>query len=151
MAGFLDGYGVEEERRGRIVRRIAIAVVSTAVLALVLYFTLRTYPAKRAVREFLEDLRKHDYQAAYLVWGCRALCPDYPYGKFIEDWGPRGDFRNPDALGIAKTEFCHNGVIVTLGGKGHEVPLWYERDTKALGFAPWPVCAERIPAPTVGP
>ncbi len=172
MAGYLEAYGETEERRSRFARRLVIAVASALGLivlwSLFYVFWLSTYPAKRTVHEFIDDLRKHDYHSAYRIWGCSQPCPDYSYDRFLEDWGPKSEFANADAIKIARSELrpnisafvswisgadsCHNGVIITLkGSNGSDVPLWYARDTKTLGFSPWPICAERIPAPAMAP
>ncbi|MGE5645358.1 MAG: hypothetical protein ACM336_06150 [Acidobacteriota bacterium] len=150
MAGYFEQYGIADERRSRVIRWLVISVLSAVVLTIVGYFVLRTYPAKRQVGVFLSDLKRHDYQAAYRDWGCgsRELCPDYTFQNFMRDWGPQSAFADAGRAEIRKTRFCHEGVIVTLApAKGSDVALWYQRDSRSLGFAPWPVCAERIPAP----
>jgi hypothetical protein len=149
MAGYLEDYGVADERRSRVIRWIVISAVSAAVIGIVGYFVLRTYPAKRQVGVFLSDLARHDYQAAYRDWGCGGGCPDYSFQSFMRDWGPGSVFANASDARIMKTRFCDAGVIVTLApAKGTDVPLWYQRSNGTLGFAPWPVCAPHIPAPT---
>jgi hypothetical protein len=66
----------------------------------------------------------------------------------MQDWGPQSTFANASDAAIKKTRYCETGVIVTLSApKGGDVPLWYERGNRTLGFAPWPVCAPHIPAP----
>ncbi len=152
MAGFLDEYGVADARRSRVIWWIVISAVVVAVTATALYFTLRTWPAKRQVSAFLDDLERHDYQAAYRVFGCAKGCPDYAFNSFLDDWGPKSPFANPTAAQVRKTRYCGSGVIVTLQSpKGEDVALWYERSAGTLGFAPWPVCAPRIPAPIAAP
>jgi hypothetical protein len=148
MAGFLDEYGVKDVRRERVVKTLVITVVALVAAVIAGYFILRTYPAKRQVNAFLDDLRNHDYQAAYRVWGCAAPCRDYPYKSFLDDWGPKSEFADAAKASVKRTRYCNSGVIVTLNSPaGKEVPLWYERSDNTLGFAPWPVCAEHIPAP----
>jgi hypothetical protein len=152
MAGYLEEYGVSDERRSKVIRWIVISAVVAAVTATASYFTLRTYPAKHQVKVFLADLERHDYRTAYRDWGCGAGCPDYKYESFMQDWGPQSPFANAADARIRKSRFCETGVIVTLTPvKGDDVALWYERSAGTLGFAPWPVCAPRIPAPTAAP
>jgi hypothetical protein len=152
MAGFLDEYGVSDERRSKVIRWIVISAVAAAVIATALYFTLRTYPARRQVSVFLDDLKRRDYQTAYRDWGCGGGCPDYAFASFMRDWGPQSDFANASDSRVKKSRFCDTGVIITLTpSKGEDVALWYERSSGTLGFAPWPVCAPRIPAPTSAP
>lgn len=168
MSDFLSGYGVEEERRERILRVVVLLVVAVAVVGGILYLALRTYPARRQVLEFLSALERQDYQAAYRMWGCTEAtpCRDYPFEKFLEDWGPGSPHANVKAARLVNINprTCGPGVLYTLGAiaahllgergcdcgsgvihrlefpGGEEVSLWYERKDKALGFAPWPAC-----------
>ncbi len=152
MAGYLEEYGVEEERRGKVVRRIVLTVIVLFVAGVAAYFVFRTYPAKRQVREFLAALSKHDYKDAYRIWGCEQPCRDYSYDKFLEDWGPKTDLGQSGGASIKRARYCDTGVIVTItSNKGNDVPLWYQRSDGTLGFSPWPVCAPHIPAPTARP
>lgn len=152
MAGYLEQYGVADARRSRVIRWIVISAAVVGVAALLLYFTLRTLPATRQVDVFLDDLKRRDYQAAYRDWGCAQGCPDYVFASFMRDWGPQSDFADAADARIRKSRFCNTGVIVTLAPpKGEDVALWYQRSNGTLGFAPWPVCAQHIPAPTAAP
>ncbi len=172
MAGYLDDYGIEEARRGRLVKRGILAAVLLAILGSALYLGLRTYSARRQVTLFLEHLRHQDYKNAYALWGCTdsSPCPDYNFQRFLEDWGPKSPHANAAAAQIKKMNArscgpgvlytlttlaahavgergcdCGSGVIHTVAfPNGEEVALWYERNDKALGFAPWPVC---VPQP----
>ena len=149
MAGYLEQYGVGDERRARVIRWLVLSAIVAVVAALAFYFVFRTYPAKRQVKAFLSALSRRDYAAAYRLWGCAQPCPDYPLAKFLEDWGPRGEYGNAAAAGIKKVRYCNTGVIVTLNlAKGDDVALWYQRSNGSLGFSPWDVCAPRIPSPT---
>jgi hypothetical protein len=146
MGGYLEDYGVADERRSKVIRWIVILGVLAGILALSGYFLLRTYPAKHQVGVFLRHLEQHDYRAAYRDWGCMQDCKDYTYESFLQDWGPKGGY---SGASIKRTRYCETGVILTLSGPSRDdVALWYERRTGALGFAPWPICAPHIPAPT---
>jgi len=169
MAEFLEGYGVADARRARIFWRLVIAGAVVAALGLTLYFVFRTWPAKRQVNQFVELLRKKDYQGAYRLWGCAAPdspCRDYTFEKFLEDWGPKGPYADaagaqvksipartchPDFWETLKNLAAHAvgergcdcgpGVIHALSfPNGEEVRLRYERKDSTLGTAPWPVC-----------
>jgi hypothetical protein len=151
MAGYLEGYGIADERRSKTIRWIVISAVLLAVIAGLGFWFLRTYPAKKQVRAFLDDLKRHDYQAAYRDWGCAQSCPDYNFNSFLRDWGPGSPFANAEAADIRKARYCDTGgTIVTVAApKGDPVFLWYQRDSHSLGFAPWEgICSPHIPAPT---
>jgi len=146
MAGYLEHYGEGEVRRERVIRWLIISAAVLVAGTIAGYFILRTYPARRQASNFLEALKQGDYKSAYRMWGCAEPCRRYPFEKFMEDWGPKGEYAG--VTSIAKTSFCNTGVIVTLQSRsGGGVALWYERSDGTLGFAPWPVCAEHIPAP----
>jgi hypothetical protein len=152
MAGYLEHYGVSDAQRSRVIRWIVTSVAVAGITSLVLYFTLRTLPAKQQVGVFLDDLKRHDYKAAYRDWGCAQGCSDYVFASFMRDWGPQSDFADAADARIRKSRFCNTGVIVTVAPpKGENVALWYQRSNGTLGFAPWPVCAEHIPAPVSAP
>jgi hypothetical protein len=70
------------------------------------------------------------------------------FDKFLEDWGPKNSRGDIQAARIVKTRSCDTGVIYTLEyGKQDPLLLWVERKDHALGFAPWPACDPRMPAP----
>ena len=90
MAGYLDGYGVVEARRERLLKRIAIWGLATLVTATVAFFVFRNWREERVVNRFLTLLKQQNYQEAYRMWGCtpETPCEFYPPEKFTEDWGP---------------------------------------------------------------
>jgi hypothetical protein len=144
VSEFLEGYGEVDARRSRRFWRVVIGAVLLLALAGGLYFGLRSYPAKRKVSQFVEDLRRRDYRAAYQLWGCTptSACRDYTIEKFMEDWGPASPRAEAASMAIQRTRYCGPGVIVTLRyGRDSEASLWYERKDSTLGFAPWPTCA----------
>jgi len=153
MAGYLEEYGVADARRTKIVWWLVISGVALCIGVVVLYLTYRTWPAKRQVQRFLDDLGRRDYQAAYRDWGCPRSCPDYPFDRFMEDWGPHGNFLDPAGAAVRKARYCNGDVIVTVKpGKGKDAYLWYDRANGTLGFAPWEdLCDPHIPAPTAPP
>jgi hypothetical protein len=170
MGGYLEGYGVKEARRGRMVKWTALAVLLVVVAGSLTYLAFRSYPANKKVELFLADLRKRDYQSAYRLWGCTesSPCREYSLEKFLEDWGPKSAHPDASAAKIKKAGYCGpglgfklaNSVAQALGekgcycgpgvnitvefGPGDEVPLRYERKDGTLGFAPWPIC---VPQP----
>jgi|YNPBryBLVA2012_1023415.scaffolds.fasta_scaffold00033_5 hypothetical protein len=174
MSDFLTGYGVEEERRERLIKRVALALLIVLAVGGGLYLALRTYPARRQVNQFLDYLRRQDYQGAYRMWGCTETspCRDYSFEKFLEDWGPKSAHADARAARIRgmSARSCGPGVLYTLGSLaahalgekgcdcgsgvihtvafpgGEEVALWYDRKEKALGFAPWPACLPQLKA-----
>ncbi|HXE10900.1 MAG TPA: hypothetical protein VN633_02190 [Bryobacteraceae bacterium] len=140
MSSYLDTYGAGEERRNKIIKRVAIAVVVAIIVAIAAYLFFDNYPEKQVVKHFLAQVNSGSYQEAYQTWGCSGAhpCAGYDYGKFMEDWGPKA---NHNKWSISGVDGCKNGVIITVGAQGSEPePLWVERENKALSFSPWPEC-----------
>lgn len=148
MPGYLEGYGVGEERRERIVKRILLAAIVVTVLSGSLYLFFRNYFEVQRAKLFFDLLRKQDYQAAYHLWCTEDRpCPDYPMEKFLEDWGPKSPHADLSKLQIVRTRGCSTGVILEVSfGNDVEEFLWVARKDKAMGYAPWPVCNPRLPA-----
>jgi hypothetical protein len=141
MAGYLDQYGIGDERRGRIVKRTLLAILVALLVALALYLFFKDYPEEQAAKHFLSEVNAGQLQTAYQTWGCSEAhpCPNYIYEKFLEDWskksGASGDWT------ISKVEGCSSGVIVTVSAPGAtSVPIWVQRSDKSLSFSPWPEC-----------
>jgi hypothetical protein len=150
VTGFLDSYGAGEERREKIVKRLVLGALAALVVAAALYFVFRNWGEDRQARLFLDLLKKQDYQSAYRLWGCTPAtpCRDYRFERFMEDWGPQSPHGNTAAARIAKKWSCADGVIYTLEyGKDDSLLLWVGREDKVLGYAPWPSCNPRMPAP----
>jgi hypothetical protein len=148
MAEYLAGYGVEEAKRERIVKRLVVAALLAIFVAGSLFLFWRNYPQKRQINAFLADLGRQDYRGAYRLWGCTppSPCSDYTFEKFMEDWGPKSG-RSISAAKIEKIRSCSSGVIFIVSfSQTDEVDLWVDRGQKNIGFAPWPVCnPEKIP------
>lgn len=143
MAGFLDEYGVADERRERTIKRVVITVVILAIVSLSAFFFFRNRSETGVVNRFLTTLRDKNYQAAYAMWGCtpQTPCRYYSPERFIEDWGAAGIYKNPSEIKIEHVDACDTGVVFDLSYPGvDDQGLWVERKTKILSFAPWARC-----------
>ncbi len=142
MAGYLDAYGAGDERRERLVKRIAIWGLAVVIAGAVLFFTFRNYSQERVVNQFFALLQRQDYQDAYKMWGCTqdTPCKYYPPEKFNEDWGPGSPFAKGPTK-ITDVDACGTGVVFHLEiPNAEDVGLWVQRDTNLISFAPWPRC-----------
>ena len=142
MGSYLQSYGVEEARRGVILKRIIIAVSAFLVLALVAYLFFHNYPERRKVNGFLSALNSHDYQSAYREWGCTAAspCPNYDMSRFMADWSPKSA---TGPWSVASSDSCNTFLTVNVQAPGSELEsLAVQRSDKSLGFAPYPDCHE---------
>lgn len=139
MASYLEGYGVEEDRRNRTIRFIILGVLAASVLAVVSYIVLRDYSEKQVAKNFLAELNAHDYKAAYSTW-CPKPCENYDYARFSADWAEK---KNSSAWKIDSTDSCKAFLTVNVTADGAELQsLSIERGTKVLSYAPAPECQE---------
>jgi hypothetical protein len=139
MPGYLDQYGVGEERRLKIIKSILIVLAAVIVIGGPLMYIFHNYRQESQVKQFFRDLQAHDYQAAYALWGCSVAkpCVGYSLADFMRDWGNR-DVSN---LHIARSRSCGSGVILTVDfGKDQQEKLWVERKGLTIGFSPFPGC-----------
>jgi hypothetical protein len=145
MAGYLDQYGAGDERRLRLIKGTVYAVVALLVFGLLPWYLFKNHSQEGRVKDFLELLRKHDYQAAYKTWGCGQpkICDGYPYDRFLEDWGEKSttDFK---VLRIEDSESCGSGVMLSVrASRERQDTLWVEKSTGVISFAPTPVCPSK--------
>ena len=146
MPGYLDRYGEGDEQRSKRNRRIVIVALVVILAGGGLYFGLRNFRQKSRVKEFVGLIQKHDYAAGYRLWGCTEAnpCPDYPYNKFLEDWGPQSPNAQISSFEITRSRACGSGVIVTVDfGQNREERFWVEGREMTIGFSPWSVCPAR--------
>lgn len=149
MSSYLEEYGAGEEHRARrlqLLKRGGLVLLLVLVTAAVLYGVFKNYPEERQVKTFLENLQKQDYRAAYRMFGCTEShpCRDYPFEKFMEDWGPKSAHANAASAHIGMSQSCGTGVVLRLDYQGAEpVPMWVERSTHVVSFAPDPECRGR--------
>ncbi len=144
MGSFLQGYGVEEERRSRAIKWIILGCIAAIIVAIAGYLFFHNRPEKQSVKHFLSEVNGRDYPAAYRDWGCTNAhpCPNYDYNRFLEDWGPSKKISS--AWKIASIDGCKTFVTVNVQAEGAELQsLAVERDNGALGFAPAPECQEK--------
>jgi len=139
-SSYLEGYGVEDERRGRIIRYLIFGVGIVLVLALLGYWMLRDYSEKQVAKTFLAELNEHNYQVAYSTW-CPKPCEHYDYARFAVDWG--ADKKTSPPWKIDSTDSCKAFLTVNVTADGAELQsLSVERGTHVLSFAPAPECQE---------
>ena len=142
MAGYLDQYGAGDERRARKIKITILSVVVLAAMSGLLYFVLHNYSQERQAKRFFALLEAHDYQGAYVLWGCTAArpCSAYPMKSFMQDWGPPV---NVTGFAILDGESCGNSVIVDVdAGSAGDKKLWVNRNTLELGFPPYDQCPQ---------
>jgi hypothetical protein len=150
MFSYLEFYAAAEQHRARIlgIVKISSIVLSCALVAgLILYGIFKNHAQEQRAKTFLGLLDAHNFQAAYAMWGCTDShpCPEYPFAKFQEDWGPKSEHADASLAHIGLSQSCGTGVVIRLDYKAAEEPvsLWVERDSGIVSFAPWPECPGR--------
>ena len=90
MSGYLEDYGEGEERRGRLIKRLVVALVALLIVGFFSYEFFQNYSEEHLVKQFISEVNAAHYSAAYQTWGCSDAhpCRDYSYQRFLEDWGP---------------------------------------------------------------
>jgi hypothetical protein len=150
MSSYLEAYGAAEQHRARIIGIIktsSIVLGCALVAGLILYGVFKNYSEEQRAKTFLGLLTAGNYPAAYAMWGCTDShpCPQYPFAKFQEDWGPKSAPAHESVARIGLSQSCGSGVLIRLDYAAAQEPvsLWVERDSGTISFAPWPECPGR--------
>lgn len=149
MTGFLDAYEDQAQRQHRrmlLVKRLVLWGLLAVITGSVLFYKFRTHSQEQVVKQFLDDLQRQQYQAAYKLWGCTpdSPCKYYPPEEFTQDWGPSSRYSNAAAFKVEHVDFCNDGVVFDLAYPNAEnVGLWVQRANNVIGFAPWSRCPGR--------
>ncbi|HUX10066.1 MAG TPA: hypothetical protein VMW51_05445 [Terriglobia bacterium] len=101
------------------------------------YFALHNLPEKRAINNFLTQLKDGNYQEAYKLWQPAA---DYSYDDFLHDWGPKGDYGKIREFRIVSAASKGSElviVIVTINSQTPALALVVDRKTKGLAYSPF--------------
>ncbi len=133
-------------------RPMVFAVVAIALIAVVvLWWTFRFYPEKRAAEHFFDAVVAGDMATAYGLW---KPGPSYKMQDFLADWGPSGYYGPVKSYRIIREEspVGSNAVGVTVaispfspipdpsdGEKSRKtrvVSVWVITKDKSLSFPP---------------
>jgi hypothetical protein len=139
---------VEKPQKSR-----AMAITVTAlvlVAAMVLWFTFRYYPEKKAASQFFDTLVTGDTNKAYALWKPSS---NYQMKDFLADWGSDGYYgpvksfkimdakapRNSDTsieVNVAISPFSPfpESSDADKSRKTKVVPIWVSKSDKALSF-----------------
>lgn len=82
-------------------RAMAFTVAALVLVAIVLlWFTFRYYPEKKAAERFFDALVAEDTAKAYQIW---KPGPSYGMNDFLADWGPQGYYGPVKSYKILRT------------------------------------------------
>ena len=132
----------------------AMAITLGAIallLVVVLYFTFRYYPEKKAAEHFFDALVAGESDRAYALW---KPSTNYKMNDFLADWGPQGYYgpiKSYKVMG-AKAPQKSTSVEVDIAispfapfpdssdadksRKTKVVPLWVQPSDKSFSFPP---------------
>jgi len=140
---------VEKPQKSRVMAFTVAALAFTLVV--VLWFTFRYYPEKKAAAQFFDALVAGDTNRAYQLWKPSA---SYKLDDFNADWGPNGYYGPVKSYKImsAKAPKGGNTIEVNIAvspfspmpaasdaeksRKTRVVTLWVLPSDKSLTFAP---------------
>jgi hypothetical protein len=133
-------------------RPMVFAVVAIVLIAaVILWWTFRFYPEKRAAEHFFDAVVSGDMATAYGLW---KPGPSYKMQDFLADWGPNGYYGPVKSYRIIREEspLGSNAVGVTVaispfspipdpsdGEKSRKtrvVSVWVISKDKSLSFPP---------------
>jgi hypothetical protein len=139
----------EKNEKPRVLAFTIVALL--VVLAVVLWFTFRYYPEKKATSQFFDALLAGDTDKAYALW---KPTPSYRKGDFLADWGPSGYYgpvksykimgaKEPDksdsiAVNVAISPFSPlpPESDAEKSRKTRVVTLWVSPSDKSFSFPP---------------
>jgi hypothetical protein len=140
---------VEKPQKSRVMTFTIAALAFT--LAVVLWFTFRYYPEKKAAANFFDALVAGDTNKAYDLWKPSA---SYKQSDFLADWGPGGyygpvkSYKVMGAKAPKKSDSIEVDVAISPfspmpdasdGEKSRKtrlVPLWILPSDKSISFPP---------------
>ena len=140
---------VEKPRKSRVMAFTIAALAFT--LAVVLWFTFRYYPEKKAASHFFDALVAGDTNKAYELW---KPSETYRLSDFTADWGPSGyygpvkSYKIMGAKAPRKSDSIEVDVAISPfspmpeasdGEKSRKtkvVPLWILPSDKSISFPP---------------
>src|SRR5256885_2154960 len=133
MADYLADYGVKDQKREKRNKLIVRTVIGLVVVGGLFWYFAKTFREERLVKHFISLLDSKDYKGAYAMWGCtdQSPCRDYPFDRFMEDWGPKSPYANAGDISTTLAESCGNSVWITIKTpKSEELGIAVDPDTR---------------------
>jgi hypothetical protein len=137
---------VFNEARAKKRRNILIAVSVLVVILAGLTWWFWDLPQEHKVDQFFAAVEAQDFPKAFGIWNNDAKWQEhtdkykvYPYGKFLVDWGPTGDYGVIKSHQIVMHLSRGSGVIIGVDVNGRKTPmfLWVERKAGTVGYSPF--------------
>jgi hypothetical protein len=139
----------DEPKKPRVMAFTAAALVLVA--AVILWFTFRYYPEKKAAEHFFNAVVAGDTSAAYALW---KPSTSYSMNDFLADWGPTGYYGPVKSFKIMGAKAPDNSTSIAVNvavspyspmpdasdadksRKTRVVTLWVQPSDKSFSFPP---------------
>ncbi|HUI84915.1 MAG TPA: hypothetical protein VL240_11865 [Candidatus Binatia bacterium] len=138
-------------------RNTFLALIALVILIGLVWWHFRLWPEERVVDRFFDALQQQNYEQAYGIWmhdpewkQHPAEYSRYPYGEFVRDWGPGGEWgiiksHHIDGAavphGYSGSPFARASgvvVVVTVNDRvADQARIWVQKSDKTLGFSPY--------------
>jgi hypothetical protein len=135
-------YDASKGRRRTLV--IWTAITAVIILAALVYFA-RDWPYEHTVSSFFSAIEQQEMDKAYGIYMADPEWkshPDkyktYPYGQFVLDWGPSGDWGAIKSHHVECAGRIGSGVIVKVrvNDRAERAFIWVEKKDRTLTVAP---------------
>jgi hypothetical protein len=139
----------EEPKKPRVMAFTAAALVLVATV--ILWFTFRYYPEKKAAEHFFTAVEAGDTATAYALW---KPSTSYSMNDFLADWGPAGYYGPVKSYKIMGAKAPDNSTSIAVNvavspyspmpdssdavksSKTRVVTLWVQPSDKSFSFPP---------------
>ena len=139
----------DEPKKPRVMAFTAAALVLVAVV--ILWFTFRYYPEKKAAEHFFNAVQAGDTSTAYTLW---KPSTSYSMNDFLADWGPTGYYGPVKSYKIMGAKAPDNSTSIAVNvavspyspmpdasdadksRKTRVVTLWVQPSDKSFSFPP---------------
>jgi hypothetical protein len=125
-----------------------------AVTALLFFFD--DHPAEERVNRFFAAIESQNFPEAYGIWNndpgwwqhpSKYVSEGYPYSRFLEDWGPSGDYGVIHSHKILYSRSKRgNTVLMAVEINGHKAQptvLAVGRKDHTIGFSPFELTPQK--------
>ena len=139
MSGYLAGYGAGEERRAKIIKWALIGALVAVVGGTLGYFGLRHARERAQLDRLVEAVQRGDHAAGHALFGCTPEhpCRDYQMKRYLQDFGPQGEFVKLPEAKISEKWSCEGGIVrVYSFGPDKELELFVSSTDYLVSFAP---------------
>lgn len=139
--------------RARKRRKTILAILAGLVVLGILVWQLWNWPAEHRVNNFFSALQQGQYEKAYGIWNHDAdwqQHPDkyaksgYPYGQFMTDWGPNGEYGKITSYKILyATSSLGNSTLMAVSVNDRKELTTLGVTHGAIGFTPFTLTKQK--------